>query len=427
MPVDANETIDKIKRRLIPFLGLCLFASYLDRVNIGFAALTMNKDLGFSPLVFGLGSGIFFFGYAGFEVPSNYALARFGARLWIARIMISWGVVSALMAVTWNETSFLALRLLLGVAEAGFVPGVVLYLTYWMPTAYRAVAISAFMLAIPISSIVGAPLSGFILAEMGGVWGLKGWQWLFILEALPSIVLGVLALRVLIDKPQHADWLSAKETSWLQNELDKEHVALADGAGHSFLHSILNREVAVLSAIYFGVVTTLYALVFWLPQIVHSFGFDTIGTGFLSAIPYIFAAIAMTLWSRHVDRNGGHVKHVAIATLIAAVSLAATAAVHSAALTIVTLSFAAVGAFSVFPIFWTLVTARLPKQHATGAVAFINSVAALSGFCGPYLVGWVKDATGAFTLALPILALGPLISFLLLINIDRLCGTKRNS
>ncbi|MFY9658647.1 MAG: MFS transporter [Methylocystis sp.] len=417
--VDGPRVIAKVRRRLLPFLALCFFANYLDRVNIGFAALQMNKDLGLSATVFGLGSGIFFFSYAAFEVPSNFMLERVGARLWIARILLSWGLVSALMALGWNEASFLSLRLLLGLAEAGFFPGVVLYLTFWMPQATRAVALSVFMLAIPISSVIGAPLSGFILEALHDAGGAKAWQWLFVIEALPSIVLGVMAFFWLTDRPRQARWLAPSEGEWLQRTLDAERAAHPESAREPGLKTLLTGDVATLSAIYFGVVLTLYGLVFWLPQIVQDFGFSPLIVGLLTAAPYVVGSLSMFFWSRHVDRHGGHALHAALASLLSAAGLALCGALATPALTILALSVSAAGTFAMFPIFWAFATKRLPPAQATGAIALINAIAALAGFLGPYLVGWIKDATGAFHYAPPALALGPLISASLLLKIAR--------
>jgi len=413
-----------VRRRLLPFLAVCFFANYLDRVNIGFAALEMNKDLGLSPTIFGLGSGVFFFSYAAFEIPSNFILERVGARLWIARILLSWGIVSALMALAWNESSFLALRLLLGLAEAGFFPGVVLYLTFWMPHASRAIALSVFMMAIPVSSVIGAPLSGYILDALHDVGGAKAWQWLFVIEALPSIALGVAAFFWLTDRPREARWLAPSEREWLQRTLDAERAAHPETAIEPSLRMLLTPDVARLSVIYFGVVLTLYGLVFWLPQIVHDFGFASpLLVGLLTAMPYVAGSLSMFFWSGHVDRHGGHARHAAFASLLSAAGLAVCGALASPALIIVALSVSAAGTFAMFPIFWTFATKRLPPAQATGAIALINAIAALAGFLGPYLVGWVKDVTGVFHYAPPALAIGPLISTLLLLKIMRASST----
>lgn len=409
-----DPIVRKARRRLLPFLALCLVANYLDRVNIGFAAIFMNRDLGLSPTVFGLGSGVFFFSYALFEVPSNYLLAHFGARIWIARIMISWGLASGLMALAAGENSFLALRLLLGLAEAGFVPGVVLYLTWWTPHAWRAGSVSAFLLAIPVSSVIGAPLSGLILEWTADWGGLRNWQWLFIIEAIPSIILGVMALFLLTDRPERAHWLAPEEKRLLQAAIDAERRAHPAENARFSLRDLFDGQTLRLSAIYFGVVLTLYGLVFWMPQIVHAFGYGPIGVGFLSALPYVAGGFAMYFWSRHVDRVGGHVFHAIAACLLSAFGLAVCAITGSPLITIGALSLSAVGTFGAFPIFWTLATARLAPARAAGAIAVINSIAALAGFLGPYLVGWIRDATGAFHYAPPVLALGPVMSAILL-------------
>ena len=415
--INTDNIIKKIRLRLLPFLALCLIASYLDRVNIGFAALSMNKDLGLSPIIFGFGSGVFFFTYAIFEVPSNYLFERIGARIWFARIMLSWGLVSGLMAFAWNSESFLILRLLLGLAEAGFVPGVVLYLTYWMPHAYRALALSGFMLAIPISSIIGAPISGYIMSACDGLWGLKAWQWLFLIEAIPSIILGFIAYIYLTDRPKGAQWLTHEEINWIESQIDKENSQFAAVQKPSFVMMLLNKEVWNFSLIYFGVVLTLYGLVFWLPQIVHDFGYGPIGIGYLTATPYAIGAIAMVAWSRHVDQNRNHVAHAIVTSLLAGLGLASCAFLNSSFATICALSLSAIGTFSMFPIFWTLATSMIAPARAAGAIAMINSIAALAGFLGPYLVGWVKDATGSFHYALPLLGLGPVMSVALLMTL----------
>jgi ACS family tartrate transporter-like MFS transporter len=288
--IDADRTIAKVTRRLIPFLIACFFVAYLDRVNIGFAALTMNKELGLSPQTFGWGAGVFFIGYCLFEAPSNYILHRVGARRWIARIMISWGVVSGLMALIWDETSFVSLRLLLGVAEAGFAPGVILYLTYWIPAERRALSLGAFLMAVPLSSAFGAPLSSLVLTTMDGVANLSGWRWLFILEAAPSIILGAVALFYLTDRPKDASWLEPVERHWLQARLDSEQQTLEDPSPWSMLR---HPRVIVLGLAYFGVVSSLYGLGFWLPQIVDAFGYGVLASGFIVSIPYACGALAM--------------------------------------------------------------------------------------------------------------------------------------
>ncbi|MET0443317.1 MAG: MFS transporter, partial [Pseudorhodoplanes sp.] len=266
-----TSTIRAISWRLIPFLVLAYFLAYLDRVNLGFAALTMNAELNFSPTVFAWGAGIFFIGYFLFEVPSNIALEKFGASRWIARIMVSWGIISALMALVTGVWSFYGLRFLLGIAEAGFFPGIILYLTYWFPAEYRARFLAAFAIAVPVSTVIGAPISGMLLG-LDGALGLKGWQWLFIIEGIPSIVLGVVTWFYLTDRPEKADWLSPEQKAWLSAKLDSERVAKESAHGLSLWQALASPRVLMLSVIYFGFVAALYGMQFWLPQIVKAFG-----------------------------------------------------------------------------------------------------------------------------------------------------------
>src|SRR5947207_288519 len=297
-----TSTIRTISLRLIPFLVLAYFFSYLDRVNLGFAALTMNADLKFTPLIFAWGAGIFFIGYFIFEVPSNLALEKFGASRWIARIMVTWGIVSAAMAMVSGELSFYVLRFLLGVAEAGFFPGIILYLTYWYPAEYRGRFLAAFAIAVPISTVIGAPISGLLLG-LDGVVGLKGWQWLFIIEGIPSVLLGIVTWFYLTDRPEKADWLSAEQKVWLKTRLDSE-IAAKQAVKHLTLGEALSSPMVItLSLVYFGFVGALYGMQFWLPQIVKAFGLTNAQAGLVRAIPYLFRTIAMSLWRAHAARK----------------------------------------------------------------------------------------------------------------------------
>src|ERR1700704_4139061 len=304
-----TSTIRAISVRLIPFLVLAYFFSYLDRVNLGFAALTMNAELKFTPLIFAWGAGIFFIGYFIFEVPSNLALEKFGASRWIARIMVTWGIISALMATVSGVWSFYSLRFLLGVAEAGFFPGIILYLTYWYPAEYRARFLAAFAIAVPVSTVIGAPISGLLLG-LDGVMGVKGWQWLFIIEGIPSVILGVITWFYLTDRPAKADWLTAEQKAWLSSRLESE-IAAKQAAKHLTLGQARSSpKVITLSLIYFGFVGALYGMQFWLPQIVKAFGFSNAQTGFVTAVPYLFGTVAMILWARHSDATRERVMHV---------------------------------------------------------------------------------------------------------------------
>ena len=292
-----TSTIRAISWRLIPFLILAYFFSYLDRVNLSFAALTMNSELKFSPVVFSFGAGIFFIGYFIFEVPSNLALERFGASRWIARIMVSWGILSALMAAVYDEHSFYALRFFLGVAEAGFFPGIILYLTYWYPAEYRARFLAAFAIAVPVSPAIGAPISGLLLG-LDGAMGLKGWQWLFIIEGIPSVLLGIVTWFYLTDRPERADWLSVEQKAWLKAKLDAEGAAKQAARHFTLFEALCSPKVLALSAIYFGFVAALYGMQFWLPQIVKAFGLSNAQTGFVTAIPYVVGPCALTVGAR---------------------------------------------------------------------------------------------------------------------------------
>ena len=406
------STIRAISWRLIPFLVLAYFFSYLDRVNLGFAALTMNAELKFTPLIFSWGAGIFFIGYFIFEVPSNLALEKFGASRWIARIMVSWGILSALMAAVYDERSFYALRFLLGVAEAGFFPGIILYLTYWYPAQYRARFLAAFALAVPISTVIGAPISGLLLG-LDGVMGFRGWQWLFIVEGVPSVLLGLVTWFYLTDRPEKADWLSAEQKAWLKAKLDAE-VAAKQAAQHfSLVQALTSPKVLALSAIYFGFVAALYGMQFWLPTIVKAFGLTNAQTGFVTAIPYVFGTIAMILWARRSDATRERVFHVGAPLLLTALALGVSSYITDPTMTMVVLTIAAIGVFCTFAVFWTLPTAWLSGTAAAGAIALINSIGNLAGFGGPYLIGWVKESTGSTSTGLLVLSLLPLIAGLL--------------
>ncbi|WP_398475549.1 MFS transporter [Tardiphaga sp.] len=409
-----TSTIRAISWRLIPFLILAYFLAYLDRVNLGFAALTMNADLNFSPTVFAWGAGIFFVGYFIFEVPSNIALEKFGASRWIARIMVSWGIISALMAIVSGSTSFYVLRFLLGVAEAGFFPGIILYLTYWYPAEYRARFLAAFAIAVPVSTVIGAPISGMLLG-LDGMMGLKGWQWLFIIEGIPSVLLGIVTWFYLTDKPAKADWLTPDQKMWLADKLESERTVKESAHGMSLGQALTSPKVLMLSVIYFGFVAALYGMQFWLPQIVKAFGFTNVQTGFVTAIPYAFGSVAMILWARHSDRTRERVWHVGLPLLLIAVALAASGVVTNPTVTMVMLTVAAIGVFCTFALFWTLPTAWLSGTAAAGAIAMINSIGNLAGFGGPYLIGFVKEATGSTSTGLLVLAAMPLIAGILVL------------
>jgi MFS transporter, ACS family, tartrate transporter len=415
----ARETaIRKAAWRLLPFLCLCYMINFLDRVNVGFAALAMNQDLGFSPSVYGLGAGIFFAGYILFEVPSNLALQRFGARFWIARIMISWGIVATAMALVHNEASFYALRLLLGIAEAGFFPGIILYLTYWFPARERARIVSLFMAAVPLATVVGGPVSGALL-KLHGFWGLAGWQWLFIIEGLPAVLLGVVVLFVLDDRPEEARWLSQDERQALATTLAAEAEATRE-AGYAGLGQALTRpRVLVLGLLYFCIVSGLYGIGFWMPQVIQTYGLEPLEIGFLTAIPYLAAAIGMVLWGARSDRTGERIWHIALPLLIGGAAFAWSAVSGPFSLTIVALTFATLGIYAAVGTFWSLPTAILTGTGAAAGLALVNSMGNVAGLISPTVIGVIRQTTGSFTWALLYLAGAMLLGALIVLLVGQ--------
>ncbi len=380
----------KIRWHLLPFLVVCYFAAYLDRVNVGFAALTMNSDLGIGPEAFGFTAGIFFLGYCLFEVPSNILLDKFGARRWIARIMITWGLVSAAMAFVTGPTSLSIVRFVLGIAEAGFFPGIIFYLTQWVPAADRARIITIFMAAIPISNLVGAPLSGVILDRLHGAADLKGWQWLFILEAIPSILLGVAAFWMLPDKPGNAAWLTADESRALEDQIATEMQSREGIQKFTLSEALTHPRVLALGLVYLGIATGMYGLTFWLPQIFKAFGLSNTQTGLVTAVPYVIATVFMVLWGRHSDTTGERLWHIALPAFMGGAALIAGTQVTDLLPAMALLTVAACGFFTGMPLFWTLPTALLTGTAAAGGIALINAIGSMGGFIGPYLVGWMK-------------------------------------
>jgi D-galactonate transporter len=399
----------KVTSRLLPFLILCYFVAYLDRVNVSFAALTMNKALNISASAFGFGAGIFFLAYFVFEVPSNLALEKFGARKWIARIMLSWGILSGAMALIGGETGFTIVRLLLGAAEAGFFPGIIFYLTLWFPAAYRARVLGYFMAAIPLSSLIGAPVSGYILG-MNGLLGLAGWQWLFILEALPAVLLAVAVLYYLTDRPADAAWLAPHERNWLATRLADEESMRLRAKQFSVTAALLNPRVLALSLVYFGVVAALYGVSFFLPQIVKAFGLTDVQTGYVTAVPFVAGAISMVLWGLRSDRHMERKGHIAVSLFVSGAGLIASTMLPDPTLKMLAISVSACGIFASLAVFWTLPTAFLSGAASAGGIAIINAIGNLSGFVGPYAMGAIKDYTGSFNGGLLALGITPLIS-----------------
>jgi MFS family permease len=416
-----RRTMARVALRLLPMLIVCYFIAFLDRVNVGFAALTMNKALGFSSAVYGFGAGIFFFGYFIFEVPSNILLSKVGARVWIARILITWGIISGCTALVTGPISFYSIRFLLGLAEAGFFPGVILYLTWWFPSYYRSRYVALFMVAIPLSNILGSVVSGFLL-DLDGWLGIAGWQWLFITEAVPAIILGVAFWLFMTDWPSEAHWLTPAQRDWLMARLASERAQREAIRSYSLKQALMDKRVLLLSLVYFGGTFSGYGIALFQPQIVHRLvaGFGM--TGVVNAIPSVFGACAMVLWGRHSDRTGERPRHVAIGYYVAATGLIATALMTDPVLTMATLVLASIGASGTGPTFWSLPTAMLSGTAAAGGIALINALGNLGGFFGPYVFGLIKDATGgSFTFGLIAIALGPIMSgsIVLMLGHDR--------
>jgi ACS family tartrate transporter-like MFS transporter len=404
------RTLRRVRNRLIPFLALLYFAAFIDRVNIGFAAGQMNRDLGFSAYVYGLGAGIFFIGYCLFEVPSNLILHRVGGRRWIARIMISWALIAGAMAWVKGPVEFYVLRFCLGVAEAGFFPGVIYYLTHWVPAAGRARLVGVFMTAIPLSTAVAGPLSTAIL-KLDGAAGLSGWQWLFLGETLPSLLLGLITLAYLRDRPADASWLTADERGWLTETLAAEQAEHRGRHGVSLLAALSSSRVLALGLCYFGVEMGLYGVILWIPQIFAHVGVAGAAVNAAVAIPYATAAIAMVWWCRRSDRAHERVRHIAVASLVGFLGLTASALLQSSALlSVLAITIGAAGTLAVLPIFWTLPAAMLRGAAAASGIALINALGNLGGFAGPFVIGWIRQTSGSFSWGLLAVGAGVLLT-----------------
>ena len=403
-PELGARTIAKVTRRLVPFAMLLFVLSYLDRVNVGFAALQMNEDLGFSPTVYGLGAGIFFLGFFPFEIPSNLIMQRVGARRWMARIMIAWGAIATGMAWISGATSFYIMRFLLGVAEAGLLPGIIFYFSYWFPAKERARALALFMSSTAISNMIGAPLSTSLLA-LDGWFGLRGWQILFIVEGVPSILVGFWVLSYMTDRPEEAHWLAEEEKNWLMRVLSLERTKKEALTPTSLLQGLTDRRVLLITVLCFCLVSGNFGVVFWMPQIIKSFGgISNMQVGILTSVPYALAIAAMVWWGRRSDRTGERKWHLAAAALLGAAGLAASAVVPTATLSYLALCAATIGIWSMFGVFWATPSDFLSGTAAAAGFALINSFGTLGGFSGPFLVGFVRERTGSFSASLLVLA-----------------------
>ncbi|HET6383075.1 MAG TPA: MFS transporter [Armatimonadota bacterium] len=413
--VHPKVALGKVTRRLIPFLFILYISAYLDRINVGFAQLEMKSALHFGDVVYATGAGIFFVGYFLFEIPSNLILHRIGARVWIARIMVTWGVISCCMMFVRTPASFYALRFLLGLAEAGFFPGMILYLTYWFPAEERARAVSRFMTATPLAGVIGGPLSGALL-KLHGRSGLQGWQWLFLVEGIPSIILGFVTLFYLTDRPEKAHWLLPEERESILNELRSEQ----ERPVYTLGQALSNPAVLLLTALYFAMQIGFYGFTMWLPLIIKGMsGMSDLLVGILSAAPYILAAIGMVVVGTHSDRTGERRMHVALSCVTAAAGLGISAVLQNPWIALASLSLAALGLWGTLGPFWAMPTAFLSGTAAAGGIALINSVGNLGGFVGPYAMGWLKQTTGGFTVGLFTLAGSLLVAALLAVSIRK--------
>lgn len=415
MDLLEKRTMDKVIWRLMPFLIVCYFIAYIDRVNVGFAnSGGMSRDLGLTAAAFGGAAGLFFIAYFFFEVPSNLALNRFGARTWIARIMFTWGLVSGAQAFVWNESSFDGIRILLGIAEAGFFPGIIFFLTLWFPTAYRARIVGWFMFAIPISTVIGAPISGLLLG-LEGVAGLHGWQWMFIIEAAPALLMTFAVLAYLTDRPSEARWLDDDERAWLEKRLAGERAGREAVVHMSWFRSMIDPRVIALGVVYMGANIPQYGLSFFLPQIVKAFGgLTNVQAGFVTALPYAVGAISMVLWSRHSDRTGERKWHAIIPLVTIVLGVGAASQIADPTWKMACLCVAGFGFFSILPIFWTFPTAFLSGAGAAAGIAAVNSIGNLGGYFGPQVFGILKDKTGGDAASMLFLAVCPLVAIALI-------------
>jgi ACS family tartrate transporter-like MFS transporter len=409
-----RRTIRKVAWRLLPLIVVIYFVAYIDRTNVAFAAFGMTRDLGLTAYIYGWGAGIFFLGYFLFEVPSNLLLEKVGARRWIARIMITWGLMAAAMSFVQGATSFLILRFLLGVAEAGFFPGVILYFTYWFPKQYRGRVIAALFLAVPGSNAVTAVISGALLG-LDGTLGIPGWKWLYIVEAVPAVLLAFAVLRYLTERPEVAAWLLPDEKQWLTSTLESERLALVGkSGGHMPLSQALkDKRVMALALIYFTIVTATYGITFFLPQIVKGLGGSDMRTGLLTAAPYVLGTVGMLAWSQSSDRTRERKWHFILACLLGAAGLIVAGALGSTYGALVAIAIATVGIYGSKPSFWPMPSEFLTGTAAAGGIALVNCVGNLGGFIGPYAVGWIKDSTGDFGAALYFLAGSAVVSALI--------------
>lgn len=416
--VETSVLFRKLAVRILPPLYLIYVMAYLDRMNVGFAQLQMKDALQFNDTVYGLGAGIFFLGYALFEIPSNLMLEKIGAKLWLTRIMITWGLISSSMVFISTPRDFYILRLLLGIAEAGSFPGIILYFSYWFPASIRAKYGAMLITASAMSGLIGAPMAGFLLS-MDGLWGWQGWQWLFIVEGIPSVVLGVVLYYWLTDRPEHANWLSPQEKKWLIQTLATERHSNTHTTADNLYQSLIHPQVWILGTLYFSIIIVFYSISLWLPQIIKSIsGLGNVGTAYLTAIPYFVTVFVMVLVGSHSDKVNERRWHIVICAWIAAIGFALSAYLQTPILALFAITLAAAGVWSTLAPFWTLPHALLKEGAAKASgLALINSIGNLGGFGGPYLVAFLKSTTGDFKLSTLILSLILSIGVLLVFKI----------
>jgi len=399
-----KSTARKVYWRLLPLAILTYFLCYLDRINVGFAALTMNKELGLDAATYGMAAGAFFWGYFLFEVPSNLILEKVGARLWIARIMVSWGILSGATAFAVGPWSFLTMRFLLGLAEAGFFPGMILFFTYWFPDWHRARIMAGFTVALPLAVAAGAPLSTSIIVGMDKIWGFAGWQWMFIAEAIPTVIVGFVFFFFVTDRPHQAHWLNDDERSWLATTLDEERKLIEGKRKVSLWQSFYEPKVLILTLNYFGIVTASLGLLLFLPQMVKQLGLTTMEVGWVSMIPYLFGALSMVTWGWISDRIGERRWNLFAACIVAAVGLAFAGMTIGTPWAVVGMTLATIGLYGTKGPFWTLPSMILTGSAAASGIAWINGLGNLGGFFGPTAVGWIKTLTGSYESGLYLLA-----------------------
>lgn len=427
---DERRIYNKIASRLLPYLLLLYVISFLDRVNVGFAKLQMASDIGLSDAAYGFGAGVFFLGYCACEIPSNLMLQKFGAKFWIARIMVVWGIVTTCMLLVTSEPMFHVLRFLLGVSEAGFYPGIILYLTYWFPSRLRSQICAYFFLGITLSVILGGPMSGYIMQNFGGVWGLRNWQWLFLIEGVPAIIFGFITYFYLDDGPAKAKWLGDDEKRLVLSALDAEDRAKRDaGHGHNFGHALKDVNVWLLSITNFALLGGVYGISFWLPQIIKDLGVkDLVSNGMLNAVPFGSAAIAMVLISRHSDRSGERKWHIIGCMSLGAVGLTLSGFFgHNPYLSLFGLCLATIGCMAGSAVLWSIPGALLAGAGAAAGIALMATLGNLSGYVLPFVIGWVKQTTGQVEFGLYAMALILIVGALVTACVPQLRKTAPTS